>query len=452
MTAATATRLGRTRLMMAAATLFAGTASASPGQPIGAPITAAGAHFRPNSSSSLDIAANSAGDFVVVWMEISGTNSGGTLFARRFASDGAPAGPAFAVTSEDSNLLNIQVPSVAMDAEGDFVIAWALSEIDDNPLRLTTRRTRTQVLAQRYSADGTAQGGVINVTANGEAPDVAMDDDGDFVVAWTVDGLITQLAAPVYGLPILIPGATLPDSVRLRRYSANGRPLGLVNTLDTGVRDLPISRTPAVNQVRVALDATGNAVAVWSRQNLPGSDDSAIFGQRLSASGLPRGTRFRISGDEANPDGSNGAALAMNGNGRFVVAWTGVDSLRARVYEADGSTVVPAFAVSDPAAAAGLALRASPGVAIDAAGNVAITGYASSAVDAGAATPAGQSLRLFSANATPLTGNLTVLPPQRFGSRFQSTIAIDGAGNLLLRLDNPPQVNSLRVQRFAGAQ
>lgn len=441
----------RCSIALAATTLFVATASASPGQPIGPPIIASDDFVRLSTTVTVDVASNSAGAFVAVWEQSSGTNAGSTIVARRFAADGAAAGPPFVVTSEDSNLLVLDEPSVAMDAEGDFVIAWELVEVIPGQQRLTTRSSRSRVLAQRYSADGTAQGEVIDVAMNAEAPDVAMDDDGDFVIGWAVDGLISQLAAPVYGLPILIPGATLPDHVRLRRYSADGRPRGLVQTLDTRVRSLPLGNLPAVNDVRVAMDGVGNVTAAWTRNPTLASDSVAIFGQRLAANGFPRGAVFRISGDDEIPRGSGGAELDMNVNGRFVVAWPGAESIRAGVYEADGSVVVPAFAVSDPAVAVPLSLRASPGVVIDEGGNFAVCGFSTAQFDAGTSL-GGQNLRLFSANGTALTGNLNLVPPQRFAFRFDTVLTNDGAGNLLLQLDNPSLVRALRLQRYAGAQ
>jgi len=68
-----------------------------------------------------------------------------------------------------------EVPAVAMDADGDFVVAW---ESYDNSVR--------GVYARRYSASGAAQGQEFRVntftTSNQDFPSVGMDADGDFVV------------------------------------------------------------------------------------------------------------------------------------------------------------------------------------------------------------------------------------------------------------------------------
>jgi hypothetical protein len=67
-------------------------------------------------------------------------------------------------------------PSVGLDAEGNFVITWVNFE-------------QSGIDAQRYSADGMPQGGEFRVnttTANGQiSPSIALDADGDFVITWT---------------------------------------------------------------------------------------------------------------------------------------------------------------------------------------------------------------------------------------------------------------------------
>ena len=67
--------------------------------------------------------------------------------------------------------------SMAMDADGDFVVAWQ-SNLQDG--------SGNGIFAQRYNAAGVAQGiefRVNTTTANFQvSPDIAMDADGDFVV------------------------------------------------------------------------------------------------------------------------------------------------------------------------------------------------------------------------------------------------------------------------------
>jgi hypothetical protein len=99
------------------------------------------------------------------------------LEQRRLLSDVIAVGPEFRVNTHTTN--NQREPSVAMDAKGDFVIAWDSRDQDGSSYG---------VYAQRYSADGVAQGGEfrVNTYTPGmqRVPSVAMDSNCDFVVAW----------------------------------------------------------------------------------------------------------------------------------------------------------------------------------------------------------------------------------------------------------------------------
>jgi hypothetical protein len=74
-------------------------------------------------------------------------------------------------------------PKAASDAEGDYVIAWQSGGQDGDG---------NGIYAQRYSAAGAAQGSEFRVnthtSGNQQAPAVAMDSTGDFVIAWQSDG------------------------------------------------------------------------------------------------------------------------------------------------------------------------------------------------------------------------------------------------------------------------
>ena len=71
--------------------------------------------------------------------------------------------------------------SIAMDAGGDFVIAWQNEHGDAN-------LGSTSIDARRYSAAGVALTGEFRVNTttlgNHRFPATAMDSDGDFLVAW----------------------------------------------------------------------------------------------------------------------------------------------------------------------------------------------------------------------------------------------------------------------------
>jgi Dockerin type I domain len=94
------------------------------------------------------IAMDSGGDFVISWQnEFVDANQGGTsVDAQRFASGGARVGAEFRVNS--TTLGNHRYPAAAMDADGDFVIAWASYGQDPGD-----GANNSGVYAQRYAAD-----------------------------------------------------------------------------------------------------------------------------------------------------------------------------------------------------------------------------------------------------------------------------------------------------------
>ncbi len=119
------------------------------------------------------------GDFVVAWwLSFSeGTFDSIGVYAQRYNAAGETQGNEFLVNTTTAN--NQYNASVAMDDDGDFVIAWQ-SQLQDG--------SEYGIYAQRYNAAGVTQGGEFRVNAttagNQSLPAASMDADGDFVVAW----------------------------------------------------------------------------------------------------------------------------------------------------------------------------------------------------------------------------------------------------------------------------
>lgn len=99
-------------------------------------------------------------------------------------ADGTPQGAEFQVNTYTTS--NQSAPSVAADAQGNFVIAWASRGSSG------TDASAYSTQAQRYRANGVALGGQFQVntytTNNQDTPDVASDAGGNFVVTWRSSG------------------------------------------------------------------------------------------------------------------------------------------------------------------------------------------------------------------------------------------------------------------------
>src|SRR2546428_713996 len=123
----------------------------------------AGPEFRVNTTTANDelgasVAVDADGDFVVAWESRGEYSPSYGIYARRYDAAGVAQGDEFranTVTAGDQHN-----PSVASDAAGDFVVAWQSYGQDGS---------KYGIYAKRYSAAGAAQGGEfrVNTTTDG---------------------------------------------------------------------------------------------------------------------------------------------------------------------------------------------------------------------------------------------------------------------------------------------
>lgn len=185
------------------------------------------------------VAARASGGMIVVWEELAPDSR---LRGQRFAPDGSRTGSPFTVAGPTVAAGNA---SVAALPDGRFVVAWTSG----------TFQTGIDVRARRFAANGEplAPSFVVHQQQTGRQydPELAVDDAGNFVVAWTDTGS----------------DATTFWEVFARRFDAEGRPLGgefQVNSYTTGAQRLPSIRPITGDQLVVA----------WSSHGSPGSDTS----------------------------------------------------------------------------------------------------------------------------------------------------------------------------------
>jgi hypothetical protein len=197
-----------------------------------------GNEFQVNVTTAFDqkgpeVAMNGSGDFVIVWSSTLQDGSSIGVYGRKFTPSGEAASDEFRANSYTTDIQHNGM--VAITPTGDFVVAW--------DSKLQTGDDRYGIYAQRYNSSAQPVGGEFRVntytTSDQDIPTIAVNDVGDFVVAWTSLGQDGD-AWGAYA----------------RRYDRFGHPEGvefLVNTYTTG------------NQARpaVALDAWGNGVITW---------------------------------------------------------------------------------------------------------------------------------------------------------------------------------------------
>jgi len=251
-----------------------------------------GPEFRVNTYTTSyqrgpSVAADSSGNFVVVWQSLGQDGSAYGIFGQRYSSAGAPQGPEFRVNTYTAN--EQASSSIASDPSGSFVVVWG-SALQDG--------SSGGAFGQRYASSGATLGPEFRVntyTTNvQERPAVASDAAGNFFVAWT-SSTEDGSGGGTFGQRYASSGAPQGPEFRVNTYTTNGQ-----------------------GAASVAADSSGNVVVVWRSMDQDGSS-RGVFGQRYASSGTPLGSEFRVNtyttGDQYAP------AVASDASGNFVVVW-----------------------------------------------------------------------------------------------------------------------------------
>ena len=290
------------------------------------------AEFQVNTFTTYDqtnpsVAMNESGKFVIAWQRGDGDGEG--IYAQRYDSAGNPVGSEFQVNTYTAN--DQWWPSVAMDASGNFVIAWQ-------------RGNGEGIYAQRYDSAGNRVGSEFQVntftTYDQTMLSVAMDASGNFVIAWQR-------------------GDGDGEGIYAQRYDSAGNPVGSefqVNTFTTYDQTNP----------SVAMNESGKFVIAWQRGD---GDGEGIYAQRYDSAGNPVGSEFQVNTYTANNQWW--PSVAMDASGNFVVAWIneGQDGdgygIYAQRYDSAGNHVGTEFQVNTFTTG----FQWVPSVAMDARGN-----------------------------------------------------------------------------------
>jgi hypothetical protein len=304
------------------------------------------------------------------WHELMGRNTAGRprqearrrgrfeTLEDRLLLTAAPTGVDYQISTGESGYDQVG-PAVDIAANGDFVVAWTATVTD---YVVTTPVTHTVPVYRRYSATGTAQDEsqveVYNNLLNQYDVDVAVDEDGDFVIVWTdedsagdtdiyfacysADGTLVRDATRANTTSVDTTnqsdaavamadngdfvitwthiGTNGTSDIYYRRYSAGGTPK--TNGSDgNATSDVMIANAGNNNRTQsdVALGPTGNTIIVWTQQGdtytdvyceaLRGTDGSQYLG-------VTRVNAVSQSTNQANP------SVDIDARGYFSVAWT----------------------------------------------------------------------------------------------------------------------------------
>jgi len=229
------------------------------------------------------VSTDDAGNGVVVWTSTAQDNGSSTgVYARRFNATGALVGNEFLVNTTTAGAQENSV--VDMSGSGAFVVAWSGNGTGDTG----------GIFYRRFDANGTpldATERLANATNRGVelAPSIAMNDAGQFAIAWQVGG-----------------------DVFVRNFAANG----IASTADIQVDFSPVNASSAV----VGIDATGRTIVVHRIDDYFLAQ-AGVWGRLFNADGTERhawvSVATGIGSDFASP------SIATDDAGNFVVTYQG---------------------------------------------------------------------------------------------------------------------------------
>lgn len=233
------------------------------------------------------VAVDPYGNAIVAWWRYQ--NGHLEVWANRYIPDTGWAEPWVVGTAPYASYYGARI-DIAVNAEGDAVIAWATHEVASRTFR-TGEGWRLPL-----ALDSSSYGDV----------DVAMDPAGDAIAVWT------QVAPPPEGQN----SSSL--SIRASRHESGAELSG------SSVVDAPLAFRP-----RIGVSDDGSAVAVWVRAGSDFQGQPAIYANRFVPQ-LGWGVSAKI-GDMDDRVGY-GSEVSANAAGNAMVAWVAPAGTRANVW------------------------------------------------------------------------------------------------------------------------
>ncbi len=259
------------------------------------------------------------GRFIIVWQGADGLEDGvadGTtdIFAQRFNPDGTRNGSEFQVNHFEGT--DQIMPAVTMNSAGQFAIAWVSSH---QMLTIPELDAEKSVFVQWYDANGVSVGDEViahqYVKDAQESPQIGMDAEGHFVVAWQS---INQDGSTwgVYGRQF--------NNQKVALTTTEFR----INEATDGLQRL----------VGLGVDADGNFVVAYESTAPENSDgiSTDIYRREFLPDGTPNGSENLVNTWTGGPQTLPVVARAATGN--YGIFWTGqgfshIDGVHGRLYD-----------------------------------------------------------------------------------------------------------------------
>jgi hypothetical protein len=198
-------------------------------------------------------------------------------------------------------------PQVAVSADGStFAVVWESDHTGDDNIYLSVYG----------SVDGPGYTGTADILVNTSTvgdqinPEIAMDDNGDFVVVWFDWN---------------------DDNIYGQRFNSSGIKQGANFVVDAQLN----TNFVLIPLPRVGMAGDGSFVVAWE-DNRSVDPSGGIFAKRYTASGTALGGTFLVNSTTNNYQG--GLKLAVSKNGNFLVSYSTSGDDYYQKYNANGTT------------------------------------------------------------------------------------------------------------------
>jgi NADH:ubiquinone oxidoreductase subunit len=234
------------------------------------------------------VAMDSSGNAIAVWHQRDG--GADSIWANRYLSG---QGWGIAETIETGTLTAID-PQIAMNSSGYAIVVWSYQHDG----------TTNNIWANRYQPDRGWDGARLIGKNAGYAsyPQVDVDGHGDAIVVWS------QTDGP-------------NDNIWANRYR-------FAKGWDKGWGDATLIETDHGDAYypQVAMDGSGNAIAVWSQTD--GPNDNILANRYISATGWGGATLIETN----NLGNASGPQVAMDDGGNAIVVWSQTNGIKKSIW------------------------------------------------------------------------------------------------------------------------
>lgn len=385
------------------------------------------------NAGSPQIAIDASGNALAVWEQTDGTRF--NVWANRYTAATNSWGTAALI--ETDNAGGVANPQIAMDISGNAIAVWEQSD-----------GTRSNVWANRFTAATSSWGTAVlienNSAGNAGAPQIAIDASGNAIAIFSqADGAQFNVyvnrytaASNTWGTPspenaaggfAFNPQISIDASgnamavwqqtdgttfnIWAKRYTVASGSWGTATLIET-------SNAGNASRPQIAVDASGNALAVWTQYD--GTRDN-IYANRYTAATTTWGTAAVIETGAANADRPQ---IAIDASGNALAVWTQTDGTNFNIWANRYTAATSSWGTAEliETGSAGEANR--PQIAFDGNGNaLAVWEYND-----------GARLNIYANRYTAATsswGTAALIQTESIREGFDAQIAVNASGNAL---------------------